>query len=281
MYSLQCCVIFCCTAKWIYVQLNLTLIIEFIRNYIFNNRICSVFSLYPSFSCLLSACFLFYKCLGFSSFFPFVSLLKHFSCLVTLFSNIPLPPSLELRFANGSELELAVFHCAFFLHLWSSPLPLPVMLPPPWPRAPSSQPNLILVFLGFLWACWHCPGPGYLVRPASSSSLGLQLRGGSTRTVTLLPFSLLSQVWGPSLVTHRGPGFVPTWRRVLSLPICHKEREWPLSPSRSQPQSSVPQLIYPNLQVSVLCFFFPSYWNIVDLQCCAGFKCTAKWFSYI
>ena len=26
------------------------------------------------------------------------------------------------------------------------------------------------------------------------------------------------------------------------------------------------------------CFFF--YWSIVNLQCCIGFKCTAKWFIY-
>ena len=29
------------------------------------------------------------------------------------------------------------------------------------------------------------------------------------------------------------------------------------------------------------CFSSIFYWSMVDLQCCASFKCTAKWFSYI
>ena len=174
----------------------------------------AVFPLYPSFSCLLSACFLFYKYLGFSSFFPFVSLLKHFSCLVTLFSNIPLPPSLELRFANGSGAGVCCVSLCIFPPSLVTPSPSCCHVASALTQGSQFTAESNIGVSGFslgltLARCWHCPGPGYPARPASSASLGPQLQGGSTRTVVLLPFSLLSQVWGPSLVTHRGPGFVP------------------------------------------------------------------------
>lgn len=183
------------------------------------------------------------------------------------------------------ELEFAVFHCALFLARWSPPHPLAVVLPLPWPRGPSSQPSLILVFLGSLWGwLWWGAGiaqvlvtwPGCLPPPPLDRSF----REATPHTVVLLPFSLLPQVWGPSLVTHREPGLVPTWCRVLLLPTLSKGAGMAsfllLLPA--------PELRAPahSPRLADLCpgLFF-SYWNIVDLQCWVGFKCTEKWFSYI
>ena len=175
----------------------------------------AVFSLYPSFSCLLSACFLFYKSLGFSSFFPFVSLLKHFSCLVTLFSNIPLPPSLELRFANGSGAGVCCVSLCIFPPSLVTPSPSRCPVASALTQGSQFTAESNIGVSGFslgltLARCWHCPGPGYPARPASSASLGPQLQGGSTGTVCYFP----------SASFHRSGG--PPWSRTgglaLSLP---------------------------------------------------------------
>ena len=38
--------------------------------------------------------------------------------------------------------------------------------------------------------------------------------------------------------------------------------------------------VYVHMVAGLLLFKKKFYWSIVDIQCCIGFKCIAKWFSY-
>ena len=158
------------------------------------------------------------------------------------------------------ELEFAVFHCAFFLARWSPPYLLAVILPLPWPRGPSSQPSLILVFMGSLWG-WLWWGAGIaqvlVTRPGCLPPPPLDRSFREATTPQWCYF--------PSASFHRYGG--TPWSHTGSLawslpdvgyfysPFYQKEQEWPLSSSCSQPQSSVPQLIHPDSQICVLGFF--------------------------
>ena len=66
-----------------------------------------------------------------------------------------------------------------------------------------------------------------------------------------------------------------TW--ILWIPL-QSVFGWPrLHEFSSLPISRPCQQLYQHSLTASLFFF---YWNIVDLQCCASFRCTAKWISY-
>ena len=66
---------------------------------------------------------------------------------------------------------------------------------------------------------------------------------------------------------------------------------WHVGSSRSRARTRVPCIdrqilnhcttreVFP-LSCLDFFFFFNFYWGVVDLQCCVGFRCTAKWICY-
>lgn len=106
-----------------YTQLNLTLIIELINNYIFLNQFC----------------------LGFSGWFLLVSLWNASPVCWCWWPSFL--ASLRLLVWNWGlqvplELELAVCRCVFPPSVLTTPLLLTALSPPLWPSGPSSQPGL-------------------------------------------------------------------------------------------------------------------------------------------